>query len=202
MERVMAGEAFWSLVRQTVFEPRDAARRILSLGLPAREGWLALALMAALNTLVYSLAIRLNPPADPAMAGMMGPAYQAPLVFAAILFAGLALAALAFTHAGRALGGEATLGGMLSLMAWMQVMRLLVQLALVVLAMASPALAGIVVMVAALWGLWILLAFMAEAHGYASLWRAAGALVIAFAGIVFGLSLLLSLVGVRVTGGI
>jgi len=202
MERVMTSEAFWSLVRQTLFEPRDAARRILSAGLPAREGWLALALMAVLNTLVYSLSIRLSPPSDPAMLDMMGPAFHAPLIFAATLFAGLALAALAFTHAGRALGGTATLGDMLVLLTWMQALRLIVQVGLVVLALAMPALAGVVVIVAAFWGLYILLAFMAEAHGYDSLWRAAGALVIAFVGLVFGLSLLFSLVGVRITGGI
>src|SRR6056297_3036884 len=201
MERVMTGEAFWSLVRQTLFEPRDAAQRIVSSGLSARDGWLALALMAVLNTLVYSLSARLNPPADPAMSEMMGPALGAPLVFAAALFAALALTAVAFRQAGRALGGTATTTDMLVLLAWMQALRLMVQVVLVVLAMAMPALAGIVVIVAAVWGLWILLAFMAEAHGFESLWRAAGALAIAFAGLVFGLSLLFSLVGMRVAGG-
>ncbi|HKL65206.1 MAG TPA: YIP1 family protein [Roseovarius sp.] len=197
----MTGEAFWSLVRQTLFEPRDAAQRIVSSGLSARDGWLALALMAVLNTLVYSLSARLNPPADPAMSEMMGPALGAPLVFAAALFAALALTAVAFMQAGRALGGTATTTDMLVLLAWMQALRLMVQVVLVVLAMAMPALAGIVVIVAAVWGLWILLAFMAEAHGFESLWRAAGALAIAFAGLVFGLSLLFSLVGMRVAGG-
>jgi hypothetical protein len=201
MERVMTGEAFWSLVRQTLLEPRDAARRILVAGLPAREGWLALGLMAVLNTLVYSLSVRLGPSADPEMSGMMGPALAAPLIFALALFAALALTAVAFTQAGRALGGTATMSGMLALIAWMQALRLMVQVVLVVLALAAPALAGIVVIVAAVWGLYILLAFMAEAHGFDSLWRAAGALIIAFAGIVFGLSLLFSLLGVRVAGG-
>jgi len=197
----MTGEAFWSLVRQTLFEPRDAARRILSAGLPAREGWLALALMSVLNTLVYSLSVHLNPPADPAMSEMIAPASGAPLVFAVALFAALALTALAFTQAGRALGGTATMAGMLALLSWLQALRLMVQVALVVLALAMPALAGIVVIVAAVWGLYILLAFMAEVHGFDSLWRAAGALVFAFVGLVFGLSLLFSLMGVRVAGG-
>lgn len=197
----MTSKAIWPLVRQTLCEPREAARRILSLGLSAREGWLVLAAMAALNTFVYSLSARINPSTDPAMAGVMIPASEAPLVFAVALFAALAVTALAFAYAGRALGGQARMADMLVLMAWMQALRLMVQLALVVLALALPALAGIVVIVAAIWGLYILLAFMAEAHGFSSLWRAAGALVIAFAGLVFGLSLLLSLLGVRVTGG-
>lgn len=191
----MTSAIFWSLVRQTLIAPRDAAARILLLGLPAREGWLALALMAVLNTLVYSLSIRLSPPADPAMLGMMEPAFHAPLVFAAVLFAALALTALAFTHAGRALGGAGTLDDMLVLLAWMQALRL------VVLALLAPALAGIVVVAAALWGLYILLAFVAAAHGFDSLWRAAGVLVIAMLALVFGLSLLFSLVGVRAAGG-
>ncbi len=201
----MTGEAFWSLVRQTLFEPREAAGRILALGLPAREGWLMLGLMAVLNTLVYSLSIRLSPPSDPAMTHMMGSAFGAPLIFAVTLFAALALTALAFTQAGRALGGTGRMDGMLVLLSWMQALRLLMQVVLVVLATVMPALAGAVVIVAAVWGLYILLAFMAEAHGFDSLWRAAGVLIIAFIAflaLVFGLSLLFSLAGVRVAGGI
>jgi hypothetical protein len=201
MERMMTGKAFGPMVRQTLLDPRGAARRILSLGLSLREGWLALALMAVLNTLVYSVSVRLNPPSDPAILDMMGPAFHAPAIFASVLFAALALTALAFTHAGRALGGTGSLGGMLVLLSWMQALRLLVQVALVVLAAVMPALAGIVAIVAAVWGGYILVAFMAEAHGFASLWRAAGALCIAFMGLVFGLSLLFSLAGLRVAGG-
>ena len=198
----MTSEAFWSLVRQTLLDPREAARRILSPALPAREGWLALALMAMLNTLVYSLSIRLSPPSDPELLGMLGPAFHAPLTFAVALFVALALTALVFTHAGRALGGTGTLSGMLVLLAWMQALRLMVQVGLVVLALVMPSLAGVVVIVAGVWGLYILLAFMAEVHGFDSLWRAAGALIIAFVAPVFGLSLLFSLFGVRVMGGI
>jgi hypothetical protein len=39
------------------------------------------------------------------------------------------------------------------------------------------------------------MAFMAELHGFDSLWRAAGVIIIAFVALVFGLSLLLRLVG-------
>jgi hypothetical protein len=195
MERMMTAEGFWSLVRQTLVAPRDAAARLLSLGLPAREGWLALAVMAVLNTLVYSLSLRLSPPTDPAMMGMMAGAFNAPLIFAIFLFGALALTALVFTHAGRALGGVGTVGGMLVLLAWMQALRLMVQLGLLVLALIAPPLAGIVVIVAGLWGLYILMAFMAELHGFDSLWRAAGVIIIALVALVFGLRLLLRLLG-------
>src|SRR6056297_341728 len=94
MERVMTSEAFWSLVRQTLFEPREAAQALMAMRLPQAVLWQALALMSVLYTILYSLSLRLSPPADPSQ--MLIPALmEAPLVLAAALFGGLALTVIA-----------------------------------------------------------------------------------------------------------
>ncbi|MFU8836300.1 YIP1 family protein [Roseovarius autotrophicus] len=192
---------FWALVRHTLFEPRTAAARILALRLPVEAAWAGLALMAVLNTLVYTLSIRMSPPADPTAMGVMGPAFHTPLIFAVMLFGALALTALALTYVGRYLGGQGTLTELVPLLAWMQVMRLLVQMAIVVLALAVPVLAAALVLVSAVWGIVILLAFVAVAHGYSSLFRAAGAVVLSIMALAVALSVLLSLVGVTMVKG-
>jgi hypothetical protein len=201
MERMMTGKAFWPMVRQTLLDPRGAARRILSLGLSLREGWLALALMAVLNTLVYSLSIALSPPRDPTAVDMMGPAVHMPVLFALMLFGALAFTVLALAHVGRFLGGQGGVGDLLALLTWMQVLRLLVQLGVAVLALVAPAVGALVVLVAAAWGSVILMVFVDVAHGFDSLFRAAGVMLASVVLLAVALGVLFSLIGVTVVGG-
>ncbi|MBC7133816.1 MAG: YIP1 family protein [Roseovarius sp.] len=198
----MNGSDFWALVRQSLFEPRSAASRLLAMRLPVEAGWLGLALMSVLNTLVYVLSILMSPPADPMAMGMVGPAFHMPALFAMVLFGALAITVVALTHVGRWLGGQGALGDVLVLLTWMQVLRLLVQVAVGVLALVAPALGALVVMVAGLWGLVILLVFVDAAHGFGSLFRAAGTVVGAVVALAVVLSVIFSLLGVPMMGGI
>lgn len=197
----MTGTEFWSLARQTLFEPRLAAAQILGMGLSLPAAWMGLALMAVLNTLVYTLSLQLGPPADPAAMSVTGPARDMPLLFAVMLFGGLALTAVALAHVGRFLGGQGGLAEIVPLLAWMQALRLLVQLGVVVLALAAPVLAALVVLAAAVWGVVILLVFVDEAHGLDSLFRAAGVVVASILALAVGLSLVIGLIGAPMIGG-
>ncbi len=197
----MNGADFRALVRQTLFEPRAAAARILALRVPREGWWLGLALMSVLNTLVYSLSVAMSPPPDPMAVDMMGPAFHMPVVFALMLFGALAFTVLALAHVGRFLGGQGGVGDLLALLTWMQVLRLLVQLVVVVLALVAPAVGALVVLVAAVWGSVILMVFVDVAHGFGSLFRAAGAMLASVVVLAVALSVLLSLIGVTMIGG-
>lgn len=197
----MNGADFWALVRQSLFEPRLAATRLLALRVPAEAAWLGLALMAVLNTLVYTLSIRMSPPSDPMAMDMMGQALHMPVLFALMLFGALALTVLALTHVGRFIGGQGGVGDVLTLLTWMQVLRLLVQLGVVLLALVAPLFGALVVLVAAIWGIAILLAFVDVAHGFGSLFRAAGAVVASILVLAVALSVLFSLLGVSMIEG-
>jgi hypothetical protein len=201
MERAMNGADFRALVRQTLFEPRAAAARILALRVPQEGWWLGLALMSVLNTLVYSLSIALSPPRDPTAVDMMGPAVHMPVLFALMLFGALAFTVLALAHVGRFLGGQGGVGDLLALLTWMQVLRLLVQLGVAVLALVAPAVGALVVLVAAAWGSVILMVFVDVAHGFDSLFRAAGVMLASVVLLAVALGVLFSLIGVTVVGG-
>jgi len=200
MERVMTGEAFWSLVRQTLFEPREAARALMAMRLPQPALWQALALMSVLYTIVYSLSLRLSPPADPSQ--MLMPAMMDfPLVLAVALFGGLALTVIALRAIGQAIGGTGEMADVLVLITWLQMLRLMVQVGIIVLALGSPPLAGMAAIVVAVWGLYIFINFVDSAHGFDNRLKAFGAIVLSVIAMVMGLSAVLSLAGIVVTGG-
>lgn len=182
------------LLLQTLFRPRDAARRLLDLRLPYDLLWMALALMAILNSIVYSLSIQLSPSPD-GSAALMPQAFQGPILFAALLFGALALTVIALYYVGQGLGGAATLSDILVLMTWLQVLRLLVQAAVLILALGVPTLAALVVIASAIWGVYILISFIDAAHRFDNRFKAAGVIVLSFVAMAIGLSTLLSLVG-------
>ena len=196
----MTGEAFWSLVRQTLFEPREAARALMAMRLPQPALWQALALMSVLYTIVYALSLRLSPPADPSQ--MLMPAMMDfPLVLAVALFGGLALTVIALRAIGQAIGGTGEMADVLVLITWLQMLRLMVQVGIIVLALGSPPLAGMAAIVVAVWGLYIFINFVDSAHGFDNRLKAFGAIVLSVIAMVMGLSAVLSLAGIVVTGG-
>ena len=196
----MTGEAFWSLVRQTLFEPREAAQALMAMRLPQAVLWQALALMSVLYTILYSLSLRLSPPADPSQ--MLMPAMMDfPLVLAVALFGGLALTVIALRAIGQAIGGTGEMADVLVLITWLQMLRLMVQVGIIVLALGSPPLAGMAAIVVAVWGLYIFINFVDSAHGFDNRLKAFGAIVLSVIAMVMGLSAVLSLAGIVVTGG-
>lgn len=191
----MTREDVIDLLRQTLFKPADAARRLMDMRLPTEWLWMALALMAILNAIVYTASLQLSPEPD-ASAGLMPAAFQAPILFAALLFGALALTVIALYYVGQGLGGEAAMPDILVLMTWLQVLRLLVQGAVLVLALGVPALAALVVLGAAIWGVYILISFIDAAHRFDNRFKAAGVIVLSFVAMAIGLSMLLSLIGI------
>ncbi|MFB9150628.1 YIP1 family protein [Roseovarius ramblicola] len=197
----MTSDRFRDLVRQTLFRPHVAARALMEMRLPRQELWLSLGLVSILNAFVYSLSLQLNPPADPAVA-LMPPAFHAPVLFALFLFGALAITVVALYHVGLGLGGAAvSMDDLLVLVTWLQVLRLMVQIVIVVLAFAAPVLAAMAVMVAAIWGAYILVGFVDAAHRFGNMFKAAGVILLSLVAMVIGLSAVLSLIGIVVMRG-
>lgn len=189
------------LLRQTLFQPRKAAQRLIELRLPSDFLWMGLALMAILNSIVYSLSVQLSPTPE-GSAALMPTVFQGPILFATLLFGALALTVIALYYVGLGLGGAAKLSDILVLMTWLQALRLLVQSAVLVLALGVPTIAALVVIASAIWGVYILISFIDAAHRFDSRFKAAGVIVLSFVAMAIGLSTLLSLVGmVSMRGG-
>ncbi|MFX0544349.1 Yip1 family protein [Roseovarius sp. S1116L3] len=189
------------LFRQTLTAPRAAADRILALDLPRDWLWMALGLMAVLHGIVYSLVLQMGDPQEAATAPMMPAALQSPMLFTLFLLGALILTVLTLTWVGRALGGTGQMRQILALIAWMQVLRLAVQIALVVLMLALPIAGLILVVVASIWGLVILVAFVDRAHEFGNVFKAAGVIILGFVGMLVGLSIILGVLGASVMGG-
>lgn len=186
---------FQSLVMETIRSPLTAAERVLKLNLPANWLWSALGLMCVLNAIVYSLSLQINPPASPDELMLIPAAFQSPVLFTLFLFCALSLTVFALHRVGGWMEGKASQRDVLMVITWMQVLRLLLQVAVLILSLVAPAFAALVVMVASLWGIYILAAFVNVAHHYDNLGKAFGVMVLSFLAVALGASLILGLLG-------
>ncbi len=186
---------FAALAMRTVTEPREAATEILSLRLERSVLWSALALAVVLNSFIYQLSLQLTPTSQ-----QLPLLFSSPIMFAVFIGAGLVLSVYSLTFAGRFIGGNATLESIMALLVWLQFLRFAVQLAALVLMVLMPAIAGLLVLGATLYGMYLLLHFVDVAHEFNSLFSSFGALVLSALGIMLGLAILLSLFGVQNMG--
>ncbi len=183
-----------NLVILSLKEPRKAAEQIIGWRFDRTTLWTALALAAAVNTLIFSLSIMMQPtPGMPAF-------FTSPLSMFVLLSGVLVVTTHGLYWTGRAIGGEGELGDVLALVVFLQVLRVLAQIIIVALMFVSPTASVIVSLASGILGLWILVNFIAVAFHFPTLGRAFGVLLIAMAMIVLGLSLLLSIVGIAAQG--
>ena len=176
------------LVVLSLRDPRAAANQIMGWQLGRDVLWTALALAAAINTLIFSVSLVLQPtPAMPAF-------FTSPLAMFVLLSGVLVITTHGLYWAGRALGG------VLALVVFLQVLRIIAQVAIFLLMFISPGVSVLASLATGLIGLWILVNFIAAAFNFTGLGKAVGVLLISMAAIVLGLSLLLSIVGVAAQG--
>ena len=163
MDLTIAG--LLSMARDTVSAPRDGARRGLALGLPVHVAWNALALMAVGSALLTHLSYLLSPPPkQDFFAQAMSSPFRTFVLQGAVMAAG----AWAMFAAGTARGGTGSLSGAISLVAWLQFVLLLLQVAQLVAQVILPPLAGIIGFAGVVLFFWLLTAFVMELHGFRS----------------------------------
>ena len=180
----------------TVQDPAEAARQLMAIQLDRGTLWTAVFLVAVLNTLLAGLNNVLMPNTTP-IPGL----FDVPAVYFFFVGGGLVLTILTLFWVGRAFGGEGSMEDIMVVVVWLQFMRVLVQATALVLLLTIPMLSILLILVAALVGIWILVHFVDQAHRFGSLSKAAGVLIAAFIGMVVGVSILLSMIGVSAVGG-
>lgn len=162
------------LLTQSITAPRSAARQLLSLGGGSALAVLAVACVAALSALISVLLGKVSPATgNPDMDYLV----SQPLVLAALQAVGMVIFAALVTGIGRLFGGTGRFMQVLLVFAWLDFLLLVVQLGLLVLMLAVPALGGLVLI--AIMGLvtWLLASFTAEVHGFRSTLVTAAAMV-------------------------
>ncbi len=183
------------LALTSITDPASAARSLLNLTLPREAIWTALILVAVLNTMLFTLSNVLAPGPSP-LPGL----FDAPTVYLGFVFFGLVMVIYAIFWVGRAVGGEGSLLDVMVLIVWLQGLRVVVQAVALVLLLIMPLLSGLLVIAAAIVGVYILVNFVNQAHRFESLGKSAGVLIGAFIAMVLIVSILLSLVGGPLTG--
>ena len=182
------------LVVLSLRDPRKAAEQIIGWQLSREALWTALALAAAVNTLIFSVSVVLQPSAA------MPAFFTSPLAMFVLLAGVLVVTTHGLYWTGRALGGTGDFGDMLSLVVFLQVLRIMAQIVIFVVMFVAPGLSLMLSLATGIIGVWILVNFIAAAHRFSSMGRAIGTLLIAMAAIVLGLSFLLSIVGIAAQG--
>ena len=184
-----------ALILETVRTPEIAANRIMSWQLPRVAVYQILIVVSALNTLTTAFQVSLS--VDP---GPMGQALSHPFGFF-ILGAGLTVV---FVHllywVGNALGGDGNFGDLLTLLIWLEVLRFLAQVVILAAGFVIPALALLLFLGILVLNLWLLLHFIRIAMRLNSMWHATGVLVATIGGLVMGMTVLLSLIGLSTLG--
>jgi hypothetical protein len=195
---------FWfELAVGTLRDPQEAAREIMGWQISRTELYMLLVAVSAVNAFLAGLGNVLSPvPTDPAamQAVPMLALLDRPLVLFVLIAGGLVVTVHALFWAGRAMGGSGTLDHMLALLTWLQALRAAAQVVILVLSLGAPLLGGLVALVVVVVAFWLLLHFISAALHLASLFRAFGILIAVMAGLLFGLMLLVTMMGLTAGG--
>lgn len=179
----------------SIRDPSQAARVLLSTPAPREAMWTALALVAVLNALLFSVSNLLVPGPTP-----LPVIFNTPIIYCFLVAGGLILTIYALFWVGRAMGGKGAVDDIMRTILWLQVLRIIVQTGALVLLMTLPSLSVVLVLGASLYGIFILLHFINQAHQLDSLVKSAGVLIAAMVVMVLGLSLFISLFGGAIIG--
>ncbi|MEM9968762.1 MAG: Yip1 family protein [Pseudomonadota bacterium] len=191
----MTQEIWWSLILTTLRDPRQAAETIMSWRIDRSALWTALALVALLNTLAFLLAVQSSPQMIPLPIGPDQPL----AVF--ILLTGMMVVYVHSLHwAGTMIGGDGRLEDVLAVVVWLQTLRAGAQFILVLAALIAPLLANLLSLIVIIWGLWILVNFIAAATRLQSIGAAIGALIFAGILLIIGLGVLTGILGFLLQG--
>jgi hypothetical protein len=179
----------------TVRNPKEAATYILGQNLPREALWMALVLVAILNTILSSLSdmlVPVPPPLDAIIAN--------PFVFFVIVAGGLLLTVYAIYWAGRMMGGQGGIEDLLALIVWLQVLRSVAQAAVMVTLVVAPYLASFLVLIVGAATIWIFVNFVNAGLHFNSLIRALVVVIIGGIALMIGLTVFLSVIGVTAVG--
>ena len=185
------------LLTDSILRPRLAARRLLALPLAPRVVVEAAVAVACLGVVLGYAAVRLAGGAvDPLSAAML----SRPLAGACaqiVVMAGIAFLAWGV---GARLGGRGDALGAVRIVVWLNVVTLVIQAFQLVAIVFAPPLASFMAIATLLWLFWAFANFTAELHDFASPFIVLGVTVLTAVGLVLGLALIATLLGVSPEG--
>ena len=187
----MTASQLISLFAQTLRNPREAGQFILNLQLPVQALWIGLSLVSVMTSLVFSGLMRFGPlPQDQFGEIIAGsPAYSAPLVFALMQWGRSIATVFVFFWVGRIMGGRGPLEDVLAVLTWLQAVTFVIMLGLLVGGLVLPFLTSLMILAAFVWWVWAVTSLLDVAHGFESMVKSVGVLILSLLGVTIGLSL-------------
>jgi hypothetical protein len=185
------------LVLLSVRSPREGARTVIGLDLPRTIRWQALLLFVVIGAM---LAIAITYLITGNAVLYIGLAPVQPLAAAIMTASGAVMTVFAIFWIGRAMGGSGRFADTISVVAWMQAIVICLQIAQLAVFLLIPPLSVLADITATMISVWILTNFIAELHGFKSLAKVLGMIVVSLFAIAFGLSMILAMIGFSVPG--
>jgi hypothetical protein len=164
----------FSEMRATVQDPRSGARRVMAANLSMNEAALALLIVAILTAIISAFVGQMAQGIDTAAMPM---AALSPVQWAVMQIAAMFVGAALIAAVGRFFGGQGTLAQSIALLAWAEFIVLMVQIAQVLSMFILPPVAVILAVIGIALTLWLIVNFVAELHGFDSLFKVFFALV-------------------------
>lgn len=200
---IFSTQSIGTLTILSLQNPALAARFVLASGLRRDILWSLLLLVSIANATLVWVSNALTGPTPEQLAQMpiQIPAIIFSPLFAFVFLAGALVITVHVLHwLGAAIGGTGSLANMLAVLVWLQGLRVMAQVVLLVLMLAVPSLAGLFGLAVAILSLWILVHFVNEAAGLDSIFKTVGVLLSAMVGVILGLSFILTITGLATMG--
>ena len=174
--------------RATLTDPRTAARQVMALDLSQTEGLMALGVTATAATLLTAaMGMFLGPAMDPAMQAL----FDRPFLLAISQFAVMVTGAFLMFRVGKAFGGTGTFAQALSLVAWLEVVLILLQLVEVLALLLLPVLTTLISLGSVFMFFYLLTHFTAALNGFTALTKTFFAILGTFVVVLLVVSIVL-----------
>jgi len=178
------------LLRETLTDPKSAAARIMAIPLPMSARWQALLLVVVLSVLFGQISVML----------MVGAGLPSPLQAGIVQGGALLIMVFAAHVVGRMMGGRGQFEEALILVAWLQAVMVALQVAQVVALLVVPALSSLIGVLGMALFLWLLTNFVSVLHGFASLGKVFGGILLTLFGIAMVLAIVMQMLGIAPPG--
>lgn len=181
----------WGEIAKLSFtQPRYAARALLDMNLGWNVIWSAFIAASCLSTILFFSFDGGELPPDFPFAEV----FQSPMLMVSFFVGSGVLVSLGINFISNLIGGKGALSSIMLIMAWFQILQVGIQIVIYFL-MILILPAALLLQFALFWyGLYIFVAFVAEAYGFQSLFKAGVASLAGFIASIASLAVLLSLV--------
>jgi len=186
-------KTFFPVAVQALRQPREAASTLMSMGIPTAALWPAFGALVCLSVILSFL--------NGGMEQVAGQASLGPLMLAMSSAVAGAASVFLVWKVGAAMDGTGSFEEALLLTVFLQGLIFAGQLVEFALHLFVPPLSGLLSLAIILLTFWINLNFIAALHGFSSLWKAFGVLLLASLGVALILIFLMSLLGVQFIAG-